>query len=54
MSDAQRRAVMNLSRRRGISVENLENLVIEDFGTTLENLSTTDASAFIRTLQQAA
>jgi len=54
MSDAQRRAVMNLSRRRGISVENLENLVIEDFGTTLENLTTTDASAFIRTLQQAA
>jgi len=54
MSEAQKRAIYNLSRRRGISVEDLENLVMEDFGITLENLSSADASAFIRTLQQAA
>jgi len=54
MSEAQKRAIYNLSRRRGISVETLEGVCIEDYGTTLENLSSTDASAFIRTLQQAA
>ena len=54
MSEAQKRAIFNLSRRRGISVETLEGVCIEDYGTTLENLSSSDASAFIRTLQQAA
>ncbi len=54
MSEAQQRAIHNLSRRRGISVEDLGNLVMEDFGTTLEKLSSADASTFIRTLQQAA
>jgi hypothetical protein len=54
MSEAQQRAIYNLSRRRGISVEDLGNLVMEDFGTTLEKLSSSDASTFIRTLQQAA
>lgn len=54
MSEAQQRAIYNLSRRRGISVEDLGNLVMEDFGTTLEKLSSANASAFIRTLQQAA
>ncbi len=54
MSDAQKRALLNLSRRRGISVDQLENLAIEDFGTKFDDLTTTDASALIRTLQQAA
>ncbi|MBA3010044.1 MAG: hypothetical protein FP812_07385 [Desulfobacula sp.] len=54
MSEAQQRAIYNLSRRRGISIEDLGNLVMEDFGTTLEKLSSADASTFIRTLQQAA
>ena len=54
MSEAQKRAIYNLSRRRGISVEDLENVVMEDYGTQLENLSSTNASAFMRELQQAA
>jgi len=54
MSEAQRRAVFNLSRRRGISVEELEVMVGETYTTTLEEISSKDASAFIRTLQQAA
>ena len=54
MSEAQRRAVFNLSRRRGISVEELEVMVGETYTATLEELSSQDASAFIRTLQQAA
>ena len=54
MSQAQKRAVYNLSRRRGISVEELENMAQETYKTSLEELSATDASAFIRSLQQAA
>jgi len=54
MSEAQKRAIYNLSRRRGISVEDLNAVVMEDYGTHLENLSSTNASQFIRELQQAA
>jgi predicted nucleic acid-binding Zn finger protein len=54
MSEAQRRAIYNLSRRRGISVEALDLLVQEDYGVPLEKLSSADASVFIRNLQQAA
>ena len=54
MSEAQKRALYNLSRRRGISVEQLEQMAMETYGCELENLTTSDASAFIRQLQQAA
>ncbi len=54
MSEAQKRAVYNLSRRRGISVEELEAMAKDAFGVELENLISTDASTFIRQLQQAA
>ena len=40
MSEAQKRPIVNLSR--------------QSFQTTLENLSSKDASSFIRTLQQSA
>jgi hypothetical protein len=53
-SEAQKRAIFNLSRRRGISVESLDNLVMEDYGTTLDKLSSAEASDLIRSLQQAA
>jgi outer membrane biosynthesis protein TonB len=54
MSEAQKRAIHNLSRRRGISVEEVENMATETYGVDLESLSSTDAASFIRTLQQAA
>jgi hypothetical protein len=54
MSGAQKRAVYNLSRRRGISVDELQKLAMEAYGTSLENLTATDASTFIRQLQQSA
>jgi predicted nucleic acid-binding Zn finger protein len=54
MSEAQKRAIYNLSRRRGISVEKMETMVTDTYKTKLEELSSRDASAFIRTLQQAA
>jgi predicted nucleic acid-binding Zn finger protein len=54
MSEAQKRAIYNLSRRRGISVEKMEAMVTETYKRKLEELTSKDASAFIRTLQQAA
>ena len=54
MSEAQKRAIYNLSRRRGISVEELKKLASEGYGVALEDLSSTDASEFIRQLQQSA
>ena len=54
MSEAQKRAIYNLSRRRGISVEEHEQRAFETYGIELENMSSKDASSFIRELQQAA
>jgi hypothetical protein len=54
MSEAQKRAIYNLSRRRGISVEDLGKMAFEAFGMELGALSSKDASSFIRNLQQAA
>ena len=54
MSEAQKRAIYNLSRRRGISVEELEEMAIDTYQCELENLNSKDASTFIRNLQQAA
>ena len=38
-SEAQFRAVHNLSRRRGISVEELKQMVMETYNCELENLN---------------
>jgi hypothetical protein len=54
MSEAQKRAIYNLSRRRGISVEELESMAVDTYQCELENLNSKDASTFIRNLQQAA
>jgi hypothetical protein len=54
MSEAQKRAIYNLSRRRGISVDDLEKRVRETYNLSLEDLPSKQASEFIRTLQQAA
>jgi hypothetical protein len=54
MSEAQKRAIYNLSRRRGISVEDLGKMALEAYGLELSHLSSKDASSFIRNLQQAA
>lgn len=54
MSEAQKSAIYNLSRRRGISVEDLENMATKSFNVPVENLTHENAVIFIRTLQQAA
>jgi hypothetical protein len=42
------------SRRRGISVDEMENMSKEMFNMPVEDLSTSDAASFIRNLQQSA
>jgi hypothetical protein len=54
MSQAQKSAIFNLSRRRGITVEDLEKMSKQNYGVPLENLSSANASTFIRTLQTSA
>ena len=54
VSEAQKRAIYNLSRRRGVSVQDLETMALDAYDCELENLNSKDASAFIRQLQQAA
>lgn len=54
MSEAQKRAIYNLSRRRGVSVQELETMALDAYGCELENLKSNDASVFIRQLQKAA
>ena len=53
-SEAQKRALYNLARRRGTSVEELARMANDTFHSDVDNLSPGDASALIRQLQQAA
>ncbi|MGA2226386.1 MAG: hypothetical protein ABSH41_18265 [Syntrophobacteraceae bacterium] len=53
-STAQIRAIENLARRRNITAQELEDMVQQEFGTTLPNINSSEASNFIRTLQQSA
>jgi len=54
MSEAQRRAIANLSRRRGITETELEDLCQKGHGVNVAQLMAADASIFIRNLQQSA
>ncbi len=54
LSEAQRRAIENLAKRRSLTPEELEERVTETFGTSLQDLTPRDAASFIRTLQQSA
>ena len=53
-SEAQKRAIFNLSRRRGVSVEQLESMCQEVYGVKVDQLTAENAAKFIRTLQTAA
>lgn len=54
LSEAQKKAILNLARRRGLSEDDIKAQVNRDYSVSLEDLTIQDASAFIRTLQQAA
>ena len=53
MSEAQKNAVYNLARRRGISVAEVAEMVIKTFNLSVEDITSADASSFIKQLQQA-
>lgn len=54
MSEAQNRAIANLSRRRGLSLDQVGAMSLEMFGVELDHISAMEASSLIRHLQQAA
>jgi hypothetical protein len=54
ISEAQRRATVNLARRRGIGIEELDKMVQDTYGVSVNELTQAQASTFIRTLQSAA
>jgi hypothetical protein len=54
MSEAQKRAIYNLGKRRGMSLAELEKLALEAYGIVFAELSVADASQMIRHLQQSA
>jgi hypothetical protein len=53
MSEAQKSALYNLSRRRGLSLDEIETRSKEKYGVTVEELTSENAGEFIRYLQQA-
>ena len=53
ISEAQKSAMFNLSRRRGFSVEDIETRVKEKYNVTVDDLTSANAGEFIRFLQQA-
>jgi len=53
ISAAQKNAILYLSRRHKISIDELENMSMKNFNQSLENLTSRDASSLIQTLQKA-
>jgi len=53
MSEAQKSALYNLSRRRGISLEDIEARSMDKYGVPVEQLTSESAGEFIRYLQAA-
>jgi hypothetical protein len=53
MSEAQKSALYNLSRRRGISMEDIEARSMDNYGVPVEQLTSENAGEFIRYLQAA-
>lgn len=54
ISQAQKNAIENLSKRRGISLDEVKALALKQFNTEPDNLTASEASLLIRLLQQAA
>ncbi|MGD0282347.1 MAG: hypothetical protein ABSB95_08305 [Dissulfurispiraceae bacterium] len=54
ISEAQKRAMLNLAKRRGVSEDELNKMAKDQYGVSAEELSSGDAGVFIRQLQSAA
>ena len=52
MSEAQQRAISNLATRKKMNDEQLQELVLEQFSTSLSTLTMQQAASLIHTLQQ--
>jgi hypothetical protein len=52
ISEAQKHAILNLSRRRGLTVLELENLIKETYGSPFTEISQSQASALIHSFQK--
>ena len=53
ISAAQKNAILYLSRRHKIPIDELENMSMKNFNQSVENLTSRDASSLIQTLQKA-
>ena len=54
VSEAQARAILNVGRRRGISQQELDDMSKKDFGVTVTDMTSLQASQFLRRIQTAA
>jgi len=54
MSEAQKRALFSLARRRGLSADDVDNMAMETYHCKAESLTSYDAASLIRQLQQSA
>jgi hypothetical protein len=54
ISNAQRNAIMSLCTNKSISTLELNKKIEDAYKSTLDNLTTSEASSLIRSLQQAA
>jgi hypothetical protein len=52
ISEAQKQAILNLSRRRGLTLLELEKLIKETYGSPFTEISQRQASALIHSFQQ--
>ena len=53
ISAAQKNAILYLSRRHKIPIDELERMSMKNFNQSVENLTSRDASSLIQTLQKA-
>ncbi len=53
ISEAQKAAMLNLSRRRGFSIEDIEQKIKEKYNSSVDELTAANAGEFIRYLQSA-
>ena len=54
VSEAQARAILNVGRRRGIAQQELDDMSKKDFGVTVTDMTSLQASQFLRRIQTAA
>jgi len=54
ISEAQKKAIENLAKRKGLEMEDVDKQLVELFGSDLDHLASGDAGSFIQQLQKSA